>query len=81
MNTLTSVRAFISAESFYSKSQKDATYFLNLYATSHSISDYQRFIEAISIPLADYKARTALQKNPPDFLLARESFIKAKNHP
>lgn len=80
INALTSVRAFVSAESSYSKSQKDATHFLNLYANSHLTSDYQRFIEAISIPLADYKARIALQKNPPDFLLARESFIKAKNN-
>ena len=81
INALSSFRAFVTAESSYSKSQKDAAYFLSRYATTHAITDYQSFIKAISIPLADAEARLALQQTPPDILLAKEYLIKAKIHP
>lgn len=70
MNALSSIRAFVTAEGFYSKGQKDASYFLNQYATSRSQQDYQRFLDAISIPLADHDARIALQQSPPNVKLA-----------
>lgn len=81
INALSSFRAFVTAESSYSKSQKDAAYFLSRYATTHAITDYQSFIKAISIPLADAEARLALQQTPPDIPLAKEYLIKAKIHP
>ena len=81
INALSSFRAFVTAESSYSKSQKDAAYFLNRYATTHAITDYQSFIKAISIPLANSEARLALQQTPPDIQLAKEYLIKAKIHP
>lgn len=81
INVLSSIRAFVTAEGFYSKAQKNASYYLIQFANSHSNNDYQNFINALSIPLADHDARLALQKKPPDILLAKESFIKAKNDP
>ena len=81
IKVISSFRAFVTAESFYSKSQKDAAYFLSRYATTHDITDYQSFIGAISIPLADAEARLALQQTSPDLSLAKKYFIKAKNHP
>lgn len=81
MNVLSSIRAFVTAESFYSKAQKDASYYLIQFANSHSNNDYQNFTNALAIPLADHQARLALQKTPPDIFLAKESFIKAKNDP
>ena len=81
MNVLSSIRAFVTAEGFYSKAQKDASSYLIQFAYSHSNNDYQNFIKTLSIPLADHDARFALQKMPPDILLAKESFIKANNDP
>ncbi len=81
INILSDVRAYVGAESAYSKAQKQSTYYLNRYATSHDNADYQQFLQAIAIPLADHAARISLQQEPPDYKTAKANFIKAKNHP
>src|SRR5947207_15070133 len=57
VDILSSVRAYVSGESLWSKAQKDAAYYLNNYARSRSPEDYQRFQEAIAVPLGDRIAR------------------------
>lgn len=81
MSLLSDVRAFVGAESAYSKAQKQSTYYLNRYATSHEEIDYQQFLHAIAIPLADHSARLSLEQQTPDYEVAKAYFVKAKNHP
>ena len=43
-----------------SKAQKDSIYYLNRYAGTRSETDYERYLEAIKVPLGDRKAREEL---------------------
>ena len=81
MKTLSSVRAYVSGESFWSKAQKEAVYHLNVYARTHAESDYQRFLNTIEVPLGDKLARNELQKANPNFDIAVKGFILGKNNP
>ncbi len=81
MSALSAVRAYVSGESFWSKSQKESIYHLNRYAKTHAESDYQQFLIEIEVPLQDKVARLALQKTRPNIQRATDAFIKAKNNP
>ena len=78
---LSAVRAYVGAESMWSKGQKDAVYHLANYARSHALLDYERFRLALAVPLGDQQARTELQRAAPDLGAAREGFLQAGNHP
>ncbi len=81
MSALSAVRAYVSGESFWSKSQKESIYHLNRYAETHAELDYQQFLLEIEVPLQDKVARLALQKSKPNIMQANNAFIKAKNNP
>jgi diguanylate cyclase (GGDEF)-like protein/PAS domain S-box-containing protein len=75
------LRAYVAGESQWSKGQKEAVFFLNTYAVSKSETDYQKYLQAISVPLGDHQARIALQLPEPDIETARRGFIEGRNHP
>lgn len=75
------MRAYVGGESQWSKGQKEATYFLNVYARTKSETDYQKFLQAIATPLGDHKARIELDRPEPDIERARQGFIEGGNHP
>lgn len=79
--TLSAVRAFVNGESLWSKAQKEAINSLNLYAISHNEKDYQAYLDAVSVPLGDRKARLALDQEPPDLDSAYQGFTEGRNHP
>lgn len=81
MNTLSSVRAFVGGESYWSKYQKESIFHLNNYAKSHNQTDYQKFLQAIDIPLQDKAARIELQKGRPNVSIASKALIAGKNSP
>ena len=81
MNTLSSVRAFVGGESYWSKSQKESVFHLNRYAYTHNETDYQKFLQVINVPLQDKIARLELQKIQPDVEVATKAFAAAKNNP
>src|SRR5215472_9783116 len=81
MDVLTSMRAYVGGEGLWSKGQKDAVYYLVRYGKSRSNDDYERYLKAIAIPLADHDARVELQKATPDLDLVRNAFIAGSNHP
>src|SRR5258705_12092306 len=78
---LSSVRAYVTGESLYSKGQKDAQIYLLDYAQYHKEDDYRRFQQALAVPLGDRIAREALQQPDPDLALARSGFLQGGNHP
>jgi len=77
---LSSVRAYVTGESLYSKGQKDAQIHLLDYAEYHREEDYLRFLDALAVPLGDRVAREELQKAEPDLALARRGFLQGGNH-
>jgi hypothetical protein len=77
---LSSVRAYVTGESLYSKGQKDAQIHLLDYALYHREEDYLRFLGALAVPLGDRVAREELQKAEPDLALARRGFLQGGNY-
>ena len=78
---LSTVRAYVTGESLYSKGQKDAQIYLLDYAEQHREADYVRFVSALAMPLGDRAAREALQRPQPDIAAARQGFLDGGNHP
>jgi PAS domain S-box-containing protein len=84
---LSSIRAYVTGEGFWSKAQKDAVSYLKRYVASGAESDYQQYLASIAIPLADREARLAMERTRGlpitcrDFGGACEAFIRARNHP
>lgn len=79
MNTLLSVRAFVSGESYWSKYQKESIIYLSNYAATHRESDYQKFLEYIDVPLQDKAARIELQKGKPNHKKVMAALLAGKN--
>jgi diguanylate cyclase (GGDEF)-like protein/PAS domain S-box-containing protein len=81
MDILSATRAYVGAESLWSKAQKDAVFYLNRYAVTRSETDYERYLEAIKVPLGDRKAREELEQASPNLARARQGFLEGRNHP
>lgn len=81
LHTLSAVRAYVGGESQWSKGQKHAIYFLNLYADTGRDEYYSEYRQAIAVPLADRAARLALEQPAPDTDAARRGFLGGNNHP
>ena len=81
LNTLSSLRAFVGAESLYSKGADGGTIFLLRYAHTLDKKDYQEFLEHINIPLGCKKARMELEKPDPDLKIVTQGFIEGGIHP
>jgi PAS domain S-box-containing protein len=78
---LSTVRAYVTGESLYSKGQKDAQISLLAYAEEHREADYVRFMASLANPLGDRAAREALQLPRPNIAAARQGFLDGGNHP
>lgn len=81
IHTLSSVRAYVGGEGFWSKGQKNAIYHLQRYGLTHDENDLKYFHEFIKIPLGDNEARVELLKDNPDLKIIRKGFIQGENHP
>ena len=81
IDLLSAVRAYVAGESLYSKGQKDAQIYLLDYADFQREEDYQRFLQALAVPLGDRTAREELQTAHPDLDVVRRGFLQGGNHP
>ncbi|MDF2487977.1 MAG: rane protein, partial [Pseudomonas sp.] len=73
---LSAVRGYVGGESLWSKGQKDAIYYLSLYADSGDEQLMQRYRQAIAVPQGDYEMRMALEQPLPDLEAARQGILK-----
>lgn len=80
MNTLSSVRAFVAGESFWTKAHKDATSALQNYVVTRDDKYYQLFLTRIKVPLGDRRARQEMQKEDMDVGIATQGLLEGKNH-
>jgi PAS domain S-box-containing protein len=81
MNALSSVRAYIAGEGFYSKAQKDAVEHLLRYAETRNELEYKRYETAIAVPIADGQARQELERRDGRTDVALRSLEAGGNHP
>ena len=75
IDVMSAVRAYVTGESLYSKGQKDAHIALVEYAEHFRSEDYQKFLDALAMPIGDRIAREALQRSPPDKAEARRGLL------
>ena len=81
IDIMSSVRAYIGGESIWSKGQKDAAFYLNLYAETGSESTYKQYLTAMEGPRNLRTARLALDQSKPDPTTARRALIASGVHP
>ncbi|WP_428669839.1 putative bifunctional diguanylate cyclase/phosphodiesterase [Roseibium sp.] len=81
LQIVSSLRAYVTGESLWSKGQKEAVYNLEQYIVSADPSYLERFRKAIAIPLGDRQARLAMEAGTEDRSLIVEGFRQGENHP
>ncbi|MCW3077834.1 MAG: luxQ 1 [Bacteroidetes bacterium] len=80
IKTLSSARAYVSAESLWSKAQKDGLYNLEKYGRTRDEAYFKRFVRNMTVPLGDKQAREELIKKDPDLNIVRQGFLIGKNN-
>lgn len=81
LEVMSSVRAYVGGEAMWSRSQKNAVYFLNLYLHSGNASQFAQYQASLAVPIGDEFARWALERDPVDVEAARIGFLQGGNHP
>ncbi len=81
MRRLSAARAFVGAESLWSKAQKNAVFSLQRYGLTRNERDYQTYLEYLKIPEGDHKARIELFKKNGDRSIIRHGLIEGRVHP
>ncbi|QOZ47378.1 GGDEF domain-containing protein [Bradyrhizobium sp. CCBAU 53340] len=81
LEVMSSVRAYVAGEAMWSRSQKNAVYFLNLYLHSGEAGQFAQYQTALAVPIGDEYARWALERDPVDVEIARIGFLQGGNHP
>lgn len=81
MQGLSVIRAYIAAESYWSKAQKDAVFFLARYADAGDERDYRAYRRSIAVNVGDRRARLAMDGPDADPAAARSGLLAGRNHP
>ena len=81
LDVMSGLRAFVSAESLWSKAQKTAVDNLEQYAITRSEDAYQRYLSEMAVIAGMRTARTELDKAEPDLDAVRAGFRDARSHP
>ncbi|KJC36295.1 diguanylate cyclase [Bradyrhizobium sp. LTSP849] len=81
LEVMSSVRAYVAGEAMWSRSQKNAVYFLNLYLRSGEAGQFAQYQTSLAVPIGDEFARWALEREPVDAEAARIGFLQGANHP
>jgi len=77
---LSAVRGYVAGESLWSKGQKDAIYYLTLYADNRDEATFLKYQNAIAVPQGGHELRVALDRSTPDLTAARLGILKGGNH-
>jgi diguanylate cyclase (GGDEF)-like protein/PAS domain S-box-containing protein len=81
MEILSAARAYVAGESVWSNAQRDAVYSLTLYAQTRDPVYYERYRQALSIPLSDRQARIEMDKPDYDYAKVYTGLREGGNHP
>lgn len=81
LDLMSAARAYVAAESHWSRAVNAALLNLSQYAESGRPEHLQRARERLAIPLAGQRVRHALNATPPDLDIARRNLLAGGNHP
>ena len=76
LHVLSNMRAYVEAESLWSKQQKNAIYFLSLYADTRDEKYFRQYAAALDTPLGYMSARMAMEQAEPDVGAATRGFLR-----
>jgi diguanylate cyclase (GGDEF)-like protein/PAS domain S-box-containing protein len=76
-----SCRSYSEGNSNWSKQQKEAVFQLLRYSETHNEADFQRYQEAIAVPLAFKRFRIEMQKPDPDMRTVYQALRDGLTHP
>ena len=79
--TLSSARAYAAGEAMWSKAEKSGVAQLLRFAHTRNEGDYEAFVAAMQVPLADRRARLEMEKPDPDMDVVRDALLAGGNHP
>lgn len=74
-------RAYIVGNGIWSKAQKDAVYHLTRYVDTKDSSHWHQFRESLAVPLADRRARLAMNREELDWNATASALRAGQNHP
>lgn len=75
------VTAYLAGESSWSRGQVETVFHAHSYARSGDARHLVQIQQSIDIPIGDRVARQAMEREQPNYNLAREGFLRGKNHP
>ncbi|MGH8380590.1 EAL domain-containing protein [Pseudomonas sp.] len=78
---LSAVRGYVAGESLWSKGQKDAIYYLDLYADNRDEAVFRKYQKSFAVPQGGHDLRAALDLPSPDLEAARRGILQGGNHP
>ena len=78
---LSAVRGYVAGESLWSKGQKDAIFYLSLYADNRDEQVFRNYRAAMAVPEGSRQMRLALEQPDPDLAQARRGLMQGGNHP
>ena len=81
INTLSSVRAYVGGEGLWSKAEKDAAFELEAYGRTRNERDYRAYLNYLSVPIGDRKARLEMAKPDPDYNTEWQGLLQGRNQP
>jgi len=81
LSGMSAVRAYVGAESLWSKAQKTAVQYLGRYTRTRDEGDFASYRAAVAVMFGDRDARLALDQPAPDVERARAGLIAGRNHP
>lgn len=80
MSKVSSVRAFVGGEALWSKAQKNALLELKRFERTHNEKSYEAFLNYLTVPEGDHRAREELMKAHPDMSVVRSGFLQGNIH-
>lgn len=78
IDAMSAVRAHVSGESNWSREQKKAIHYLEIYNDNGDERNYANFLHAMAVPLGDMEARHAMEAAPPDVSAATDGFRRGQ---
>ncbi len=81
LTVISAIRAYVGAESQWSKAQKSAVIHLEQYGQTRNEDDFSRYLAEIPVNLSNRKARIELEKPHPDFNIVRQALVAGRNQP
>ena len=78
---LSSVRAYVAGEGYWSNAQRDAVYHLMRGALLEEEGRFDQFEEELDVIMGDRQGRLELETDDPDMARVRDGFLRGGNHP